>query len=406
MALVIDRPRPTTAQVTSSKPAPSSEDKRRVAIYKTLMRKAATPDRRKHLVHLADMSASDREPTGRVSRRIYEGLVSSRVFDRYARQQSTKLTAKQLMVRSLEASLGGASESAAEKLTTLKRDIGYKTEVFGPPGLATPRKGVLNSEGNEQFYSYDGAWQDGKMHGFGTYKFADGAVYAGHFEKGQASGEGTANYPGGTTYEGHWQDGRHHGSGVMRYASGSVYDGLWATGKRHGAGVLKYKSGHSYEGDFAYGAPHGRGTVKSRAAGFSFVGTFHKGFCNGAGALVWPDGKRDVRNWAQHGGLTLRQLVALVHRELAESAARRTRDRDAAFNVRTAIRLQDYVSAVRADIDEERSAKKAGKEAERRAAVKERKDAAKQAREEALDQLIAASEAVAKPAPRDALMTI
>ena len=59
-------------------------EERKQSIYKTLMRRANIENRRKHLSHLADLEASQREPTGRVSRKIYHDLVSVRKFDQRA----------------------------------------------------------------------------------------------------------------------------------------------------------------------------------------------------------------------------------------------------------------------------------------------------------------------------------
>ena len=37
---------------------------------------------------------------------------------------------------------------------------------------------MLNSEGNEIFFSYDGNWKDGRLHGRGKYLYEDGMFSA------------------------------------------------------------------------------------------------------------------------------------------------------------------------------------------------------------------------------------
>ena len=45
-------------------------------------------------------------PTGRISRKIYEGLVSARKFDQYHRPQSTKLSEAEQLIADMKATFG------------------------------------------------------------------------------------------------------------------------------------------------------------------------------------------------------------------------------------------------------------------------------------------------------------
>lgn len=56
--------------------------------------------------------------------------------------------------------------------------------------------------------SYDGDWVDGQMHGFGTYRFADGTTYEGVMRDNWPEGEGTARYSDGGVYVGRWKAGK------------------------------------------------------------------------------------------------------------------------------------------------------------------------------------------------------
>ena len=90
--------------------------------------------------------------------------------------------------------------------------------------------------------------------------------------------------------------------------------------------------------------------------------------------------------------MTLKEVIEYALKEKAETAARKTAERDSAFSVRLAVRLQDYVNAVRAEIEDNREEKKIEAEATRRALVMERKEKARELREKALEHLSAAAD--------------
>ena len=46
-----------------------------------------------------------------------------------------------------------------------------------------------------------GEWENEKMHGQGTFTFADGSQYKGDFENSKETGRGIFTYPDGRTYE-------------------------------------------------------------------------------------------------------------------------------------------------------------------------------------------------------------
>ena len=80
---------------------------------------------------------------------------------------------------------------------------------------------------------YIGEWQDGKLHGQGTYTWADGDNYVGEFKGGKQHGQGTYNYANGEKYVGEWQDGKKHGQGIYTDVNGDKYVGEWQDGKRY-----------------------------------------------------------------------------------------------------------------------------------------------------------------------------
>ncbi|KAJ8598900.1 hypothetical protein CTAYLR_010749 [Chrysophaeum taylorii] len=354
------------------------------------MRRAGVCRPETHVRHLRDLDASTRAPVGRVSRRIYDDLMSRREFDQYARQVSTTSTSTTTERSSLSTPPGRPPPPSL--LEEDRKRVAYKPERFGPPGLAPPRTGVAESEGNDRFHAYDGAWRDGMMEGGGIYRFSDG-TYEGHFKEGVPDGEGAASYPGGGRYVGTWQRGRYQGSGTMRYASGSVYAGSWKEGRRHGRGVLTTSGGLRYRGEFQNGRFHGRGELFSESTGFRFTGTFHRGFINGPGTLETPEGKTETRIWSKYGGFTLKQLADTLRDEEAAEEARIRKERRDLFGVRAHIRLLDEVEKVRHRIATLRAEEKAEAERAERAKIREREAKMKEAREQAIEDLARASDA-------------
>ncbi|XP_024000911.1 alsin-like, partial [Salvelinus sp. IW2-2015] len=77
--------------------------------------------------------------------------------------------------------------------------------------------------------SYSGRWLSGKPHGKGTMKWPDGRKFTGTFKQGLEDGYGDCIMPNkllnkSDRYQGHWRDGKMHGFGTYKYATGQVYD--------------------------------------------------------------------------------------------------------------------------------------------------------------------------------------
>ena len=80
------------------------------------------------------------------------------------------------------------------KITTALHRIGMKETYKPPVGFSADPAEVMNSEGNEKYFSYDGGWKNGKMHGWGVYLYDDGGSYQGDFANNWPHGEGTSKY--------------------------------------------------------------------------------------------------------------------------------------------------------------------------------------------------------------------
>lgn len=74
---------------------------------------------------------------------------------------------------------------------------------------------------------YEGAFLDGKFHGWGQYFNADKKrTYVGTFQNNQLR-KGTINFADGQRYEGEILDEKMHGAGVIYYANNDVYVGTF-----------------------------------------------------------------------------------------------------------------------------------------------------------------------------------
>ncbi|XP_017279385.1 alsin isoform X2 [Kryptolebias marmoratus] len=114
------------------------------------------------------------------------------------------------------------------------------------PGVAAmSRTATYTFTADERFRDaqYSGGWLAGRVHGRGTMKWPDGRMYKGNFKNGLEDGYGECVMPHKVqdkpdTYQGQWREGRIHGFGKYKYASGEVYEGCFCNGQRHGYGML------------------------------------------------------------------------------------------------------------------------------------------------------------------------
>ncbi|KAM3862238.1 alsin-like [Diretmus argenteus] len=115
----------------------------------------------------------------------------------------------------------------------------------GVMGVAVSRSAsyTFTGEGRMKDAQYTGGWLAGRVHGRGTIKWPDGRSYSGNLKNGLEDGYGECVMPNKLLnkpdhYLGHWRDGKIHGFGKYKYASGEVYEGCFYDGQRHGYGML------------------------------------------------------------------------------------------------------------------------------------------------------------------------
>jgi len=83
---------------------------------------------------------------------------------------------------------------------------------------------------------YAGEWHQGQVHGDGHYVYPDGSQYRGNFDHGVFSGLGEYTWPikasnglkANHCFKGTWVDGKMHGKGEFKHADGHVLKGFFA----------------------------------------------------------------------------------------------------------------------------------------------------------------------------------
>jgi hypothetical protein len=269
-------------------------------LLKKIMKRARVKQVDTQLRHMLDLDRSEKVvPHGEVSKRIYLDIWKRRDFSLYGSPMPTvkHIKRKHLELRALASKLGieftqkvdttgddidfveeaeDGYDFKVNKLKSYPWTIGQENEYLPPVGFARNPIQPPHSFGNEEFFSYDGHWKAGKLHGVGKYLFKDGETYEGAWEDNKQHGKGTANYPDGQKYTGEWSKGRYEGSGTLSALGGAVYEGEYSLGRRDGVGKLVHPSGLSYEGQFHDGKPHGRGVMKSKLTGWVYEGQFKR----------------------------------------------------------------------------------------------------------------------------------
>lgn len=388
------------------------EQQKRLHHLRRILKRAQYKDVHKHITHIVEFDRSESIiPHGVVSNKLYHDIWDKRSFNLYGKPVPKQEFSERDM-RSLKEISGNLNieftqkeEEAADHvhvpdifenitdtltippLRTAKHDIGFADVNNAPVGLANnPKVLPIRSEGNENYYSYDGQWTKGQMHGYGKYLYDDGCTTKGEFKNNWPDGHAQSEYPKGDVYDGEWKRGRFWGEGTMTGASGAVYKGGWRMGRRHGHGRIDYPCGLYYEGDWFDGNPHGQGKMGSESSRFHFEGEFERGSIKGTGTLITPKGERIARLWASKTGegLSLPACVRIYLEEKDDLEAAMIED-DAQLNGQLrGMQLQDYVTAVRTQLHNSRTMEKKRKYMEAQQKMKEHQAKLKEARIRAL----------------------
>ncbi|XP_074550664.1 alsin-like isoform X2 [Halichoeres trimaculatus] len=180
--------------------------------------------------------------------------------------------------------LGGGGQGSSPGLTAMSRTASYK----------------FTGEGRFKDAQYSGAWLAGQVHGSGTMRWPDGRVYCGNFKHGQEDGFGQCVIPNkvlnkADIYQGHWKDGKIHGFGKYKYATSEVYEGCFCDGKRHGYGMLSSgkldkKSSGVFIGQWVHHKKTGYGVYDDITRGEKYMGLWSDEQRNGNAMVVTQNG--------------------------------------------------------------------------------------------------------------------
>jgi len=115
--------------------------------------------------------------------------------------------------------------------------------------------------------------------GYGVKQTSSGLCYEGHWQLGQRHGYGTLRRkePNGSIqriYVGQWHQNKRHGEGKQFYPDGSVYFGQWLAGQRSGQGILWQPDGGVYVGEWLQDKMHGKGVLFTGELSFQSILTF------------------------------------------------------------------------------------------------------------------------------------
>mmetsp|Transcript_12564 Transcript_12564/g.18978 ORF Transcript_12564/g.18978 Transcript_12564/m.18978 type:complete len:500 (+) Transcript_12564:91-1590(+) len=384
-----------------------------VRYFQKFLARHRIPNVERHIEHLVHFDRSDKmQPHGEISKAIYNSIAESRNFDAYARPlylsrkklEEYKERHKQHLLGKKYRYTRPPDESEEirksaypvfdhdlpvkkKPITTERWKVGVKENYQAPVGFARAPGNILNSEGRESYYSYDGEWKAGMMHGEGYYLFSDGMGYRGEFKNNNCEGKGRAEYPVGSSYEGEWRKGKFHGEGLLECNGGTRYQGSWKWGKRWGKGRLELPCGLVYEGEWADGMPHGRGMLVSKVTGYKYEGSFEKGSIEGSGVVTTPppESKRIVRFWPHvKEGLTLAGVIRLLKKEREDFYHTQNKNKEIMFAPKRKLFLDDYVQQVRTELHEQRAIEKREKLNAQIQAVKEQKEKLREAKLRAL----------------------
>ena len=155
--------------------------------------------------------------------------------------------------------------------------------------------GVIKiKDGKYKGWNYEGEFQNGRLHGYGTVNYADGGEYVGQFKMGKKHGKGTLIYGpnskwAGDRYIGEYFEGKKNGYGTYTYSNGKKYIGEWIDNKRDGFGTNVWPDGSKYIGEWKEGKQNGVGTF-TFSNGAKDVGEWKENKLNGEAIQYFANG--------------------------------------------------------------------------------------------------------------------
>ncbi|EGR27773.1 MORN repeat protein [Ichthyophthirius multifiliis] len=184
--------------------------------------------------------------------------------------------------------------------------------------------GIFTYQNN--YFQYEGQWQNGVKQGEGVLRMKDGTYYEGQFDKGEINGRGKMQYSNGNYYEGEFKFGEKDGYGEFFAKTGEIYKGEWQNNIRHGKGIIikyryviifllqkgylimgdgetidgyffnhnphgkceiTYSNGNKYKGEMKNGKKDGQGIFENNEEQYIYEGEFKENKKNGKGKFIF-----------------------------------------------------------------------------------------------------------------------
>lgn len=135
---------------------------------------------------------------------------------------------------------------------------------------------------------YNGAIENGNIHGKGKITFVNGIVYQGEFRNNRIEGKGKLEYSTTEMYEGNFVNFEKTGFGTYANTEqGVVYEGEWLNDQFHGKGELTKQGQWIYKGEFKNNQKEGQGKIEYLNSKSYYEGEFKNGQKSGMGEMTW-----------------------------------------------------------------------------------------------------------------------
>lgn len=133
---------------------------------------------------------------------------------------------------------------------------------------------------------YKGEFYDDKSSGYGSYinniKYSE--CYGEWYDDNQ-NGYGVEIWKDNSYYIGQFKEGRKHGIGTYKWANGSMYEGEWSSGCFNGYGIYTFNESKKYMGQFKNNMIHGYGEFYWET--HLYIGNYIEEKKDGFGIYYW-----------------------------------------------------------------------------------------------------------------------
>ena len=164
-----------------------------------------------------------------------------------------------------------------------------------PVTLLTPMRKSMetcNSKVNPtDIKAYDGEYNQGLRHGYGTAEYWSGERYTGNWTEGMREGQGTLwDKEGGSKYIGGWKKDLKHGNGVLTFANNDTLEATWCEGVMTSDPVTLTTPTLTYKGTYKNWQPCGQGVMQYFSDKVEYAGSWKQGNRHGYGVVTFKDG--------------------------------------------------------------------------------------------------------------------